>query len=239
MKILGEGISAVVYSDGKYAYKKYKDHYDLENMKFETRVQNEIYYKTDLDVAYYEIVDNQIRMTLFEGKTLADRLIEDNYVEGLQDFIQLQLESFQFSNLKLADSFETFAFQIQETKEEKTLKDKALESLQKTEKKLQLCHFDYHPKNIVYHNDIPHIIDWTNAKLGNPVMDVASTYIIFSLYAKDYAIPYLETMKSHGFDVKEVETAVPLMAFIRYRETQDESLREILKSLILRPNIVI
>ncbi|MDC7242891.1 MAG: hypothetical protein PQJ44_02800, partial [Sphaerochaetaceae bacterium] len=90
MRKLGEGFSAVVYTDGQYAYKKYKEHYDIRNMEFETRVQNEVYEKTDLDVAQYKIVDNRIRMTLFTGKNLADLLLQDKYLDGFQDFIDLQ-----------------------------------------------------------------------------------------------------------------------------------------------------
>ena len=237
MKKLGEGISAIVFTDGQYAYKKYKDHYDIRNMEFETRVQNEIYMNTDLDVAQYEIINNQIKMTLFTGKNLADRLLQDNYLEGFQDFTRLQLKVFQFTNLELVDSFETFSYQIQHTKEKDVLKEKALKSLEKIERKFHLCHFDYHPENIVYHNGIPHIIDWTNAKLGNPVMDIASTYIIFILYAKEFAKPYLKAMISYGFDLKKIQDAIPAMAFIRLRETNEDELREFLEHLILYPNI--
>ena len=47
MKKLGEGISGVVYTDGEYAYKRYREGYSLDNMVFETQVQNEIYENTD------------------------------------------------------------------------------------------------------------------------------------------------------------------------------------------------
>ena len=87
MKKLGEGISAQVYTDGVYAYKIYHKGYSLDNMKFETQVQNEIYNHTDLNVAKYEIINDQIRMTLFEGKTLAERIIKENYLEGFNEFI--------------------------------------------------------------------------------------------------------------------------------------------------------
>ncbi|MBN2540017.1 MAG: aminoglycoside phosphotransferase family protein [Bacilli bacterium] len=233
MIIIGEGISAHVYSDGEFAYKQYKEGYSLDNMKFEVYVQNQIYEHTNLNVAHYEIVDNKIKMTLLDGLNLADRIIKENYLQGMQDFIDLQLQIFQYKDLKLADSFQTFAYQIKETELDETLKTKALESIDKIKKLYCLCHFDFHPENIVYHKDIPYIIDWTNAKLGNPTMDIASTYVIFRLYAEEFAEPYLEAMLANGFDLSQIVDAIPVMAFIRLRENQEEKLDQPLKDFVL------
>ena len=229
---LGEGISATVYSDGKYAYKKYRPNYSVENMKFEVYVQNQIYEHTNLNVAKYEIVDEQIKLTLINGMHLAERLIKENYVQGLQDFIDLQCMIFKYTDLALADAYETFAAQIKETKIDEALKNKALKSIDKIEKTHHLCHFDYHPENIMYHDDVPYIIDWTNAKMGNPVMDIASTFIIFRLYANDYADLYLNAMLSKGFDLEKIKDALPVMAFIRLRENKDQNLDQPLKNFI-------
>lgn len=229
---LGEGISAVVYSDGKYAYKKYHKHYNIDNMRFEVYVQNEIYEHTHLNVAKYEIVDDQIKMTLFEGKNLADRITQDNYIQGFKDFIDLQLKVFEYTNLKLADAYETFSYQIKETNMDEKLKQQALDSINKIEKTYHLCHFDYHPENIMYHNDTPYIIDWTNAKMGNPVMDIASTYVIFRLYAEQFADIYLDAMLEKGFKLSKIQEAIPVMAFIRLRETNDEKLKQSLTDFV-------
>ncbi len=233
MDKLGEGISAVVYTDGQFAYKKYKEGYSLDNMKFEVAIQNEIYQHTKLNVAEYKIVDGMIQMTLLNGKNLADRIINDNYQQGFLDFINLQTEYVSYEHLKLADSYETFAYQIKTSQLDETLKKHALQSIDNIEKTYHLCHFDFHPENIVYHKDIPYIIDWTNAKLGNPVMDIASTYIIFRLYANDFSKPYLDAMLSKGYVLDKIIKAIPVMAFIRLRETEDTHLAGLLKSFVL------
>lgn len=232
MKKIGEGISAEVFTDGVYAYKKYHKGYSLDNMKFETQVQNEIYNHTDLNVAKYEINNDQIRMTLFEGKNLAKRILEENYLEGFNEFINMQLQFFEYKNLNLANSYETFKTQIMQTKTDKDLKKYALESINKIKKTYHLCHFDYHPENVMYHDDKPYVIDWTNAKLGNPVMDIASTYIIFRLYAPKFADAYLNAMIGKGFDLTEIKGAIPVMAFIRFRETKEDSFRKLLRDFI-------
>lgn len=235
---IGEGISATVYSDGKYAYKKYRSGYSIDNMKFEVYVQNEIYEHTDLNVAKYEIIDDYIKMTLFEGMNLADRIVKENYVQGFQDFINLQCETFKYTNLNLADAYQTFSAQIKETLLDDQLKQNALGAINKINKTFHLCHFDYHPENIMYHNNTPYIIDWTNAKLGNPVMDIASTYVIFRLFAKDYADMYLYAMLEKGFNLKEIKDAIPVMAFIRLRENKDPKVEQPLKDFVNGVDII-
>jgi len=230
---LGEGMSANVYSDGKYAYKKYKEGYNLENMKFEVAVQNEIFQNTNLKVAEYTIIDNMIRMTLLDGTNLADRILNENYLQGFHEFMDLQCETFKYKDLNLADSYKTFSKQIRASVIDESLKSMALKSIDRIEKKYHLCHFDFHPENVVYHEGVPYIIDWTNAKLGNPAMDIASTYIIFRLYAPQFAKPYLETMTNKGYEMSEVLESIPVMAFIRLRETNEKEAVESLKKFIL------
>lgn len=233
LKLIGEGISAEVYTNGVYAYKKYKKGYSLENMRFEVAVQNEISTHTNLPVAEYHVIDGMIQMTLFEGKNLAERINQDQYTAGFQEFIDLQCEIFQYESLRLANSYETFSEQIINSPLDENLKAKALKSIDLIDKTYHLCHFDYHPENIMYHDNQPYIIDWTNAKLGNPVMDIASTYIIFQLFAAEFANPYLEEMIKKGYSYHEIMDAIPVMAFIRLRETKEEGLVQKLRKLIL------
>lgn len=37
-----------------------------------------------------------------------------------------------------------------------------------------------------------YIIDWINAKLGNPVLDIARTYVVLKQYAQRQANKYLK-----------------------------------------------
>jgi len=239
MKKIGEGQTAQVFSDGEFAYKHYHESYDSRNIHYEVRVQNEIFNNTNLHVAKYEIEDHTIKMTLFEGVIFADRIREEKYKNWLSDFVDLQSEIYMYENLNLLDSFEIFTEQIKKSKLDKNLKIKALESIETIEKKQTLCHFDFHPLNIIYRNNQYYIIDWTNAKMGNPVMDVASTYIIFRQYLKRQANKYLKMMiKKNNFKMSEILQAIPVMAFIKLRENQEEAHEKLLVDLILGNDII-
>jgi len=45
----------------------------------------------------------------------------------------------------------------------------------------RLCHGDFHPGNILMAGDEPVLIDWTNARRGDPMADVARTRMILRL----------------------------------------------------------
>ena len=233
MQKIGEGKTATVYSDGKFAYKIYRDNYSIENIKYEVYVQNEIHDKTDLKVAYYENEGHQIKMTLFEGKTLAQKIVEDQYEKGFLDFVDLQVSTFKYSDLELLDGYDTFAAQVKASDLDETLKQKALESIDAIEKKRILCHLDFHPDNIIFNHDEYFIIDWTNAKLANPSMDIASTYIFLRQYVDEYAQGYLNlVIEKSGVTLDEIKTALPVMSFIRLRENEEPEQEELLIKLI-------
>jgi hypothetical protein len=65
-------------------------------------------------------------------------------------------------------------------------------------------------------------------------MDVASTFIIFRQYLKRQANKYLRMMiKKNNFEMSEILQAIPIMAFIKLRENQEESHEKLLVDLIL------
>lgn len=236
---LGEGLTAEVFSDGKFAYKCYRNNYDIRNIKYEVNVQNEIFNNTDLNVANYEIQDHTIKMTLFEGVTLADRIRKEKYKGWLDDFVDLQIQTYGYENLKLLDSYSIFTEQIRQSKLEGNLKNKALESISAIEKTYFLCHFDFHPLNIIYSNQKYYIIDWTNAKLGNPVMDIASTYIIFRQYIKRQSNKYLKIMmKKTKYLRSDIMKAIPVMAFIKLRENHKTENEKLLIDLIMGNDLI-
>lgn len=233
MKKIGEGFTASIYTDGYFAYKKYHKQFPMENLLYETKVQNEIYKMTKLNILKYELDGTLIKMTLLTGDSLAKKLVQDQDESAFEDFIKLKIDIFTYKDLNLGDAFEIFVGQIKETSALENLKEKAINSINKIQRLYRLCHFDFHPENVVYHEEEPYIIDWMNAKLGNPVMDIASTYIIFCLYAKEYAKKYMASMVNYGYKESEIKDAIPAMAFIRYRETEDDKLRKMLEDLIL------
>lgn len=61
------------------------------------------------------------------------------------------------------------------------IKNSVLRVLDKLPDGEMLCHFDFHPWNILMSPKGPVIIDWTGAAKGDPMADVARTYVLCTL----------------------------------------------------------
>ncbi|MGD0852516.1 MAG: phosphotransferase [Acidimicrobiales bacterium] len=44
----------------------------------------------------------------------------------------------------------------------------------------RILHLDLHPLNVILANNGPVVIDWTNASRGNPMVDVAATWVLLA-----------------------------------------------------------
>jgi len=56
----------------------------------------------------------------------------------------------------------------------------------------RLCHGDFHPENILGDMSEPMIIDWLDARRGDPAADVCRSYVLLKLHADEIAIAYLD-----------------------------------------------
>lgn len=184
-KLIGKGRVSSIYSDGQKAYKTYPTSYPFSWIKHEFEIQAEITSKTKLPVLRYELLENdrEIKMDIIAGLSLADRMRKQKYPNGLIDLVDLQVSTYEYSSLELSDSFEDYKKYIKNSLIDESLKAKALDSLSCIKKMSILCHFDFHFENVMFDGEKYYIIDWVNAKLGNPVMDIARTYIILKQYA--------------------------------------------------------
>ena len=63
----------------------------------------------------------------------------------------------------------------------------APEWLRRLEPGAALLHLDLHPLNVMMDERGPVVIDWSNAHVGEPLTDVASTYVL--LLAPDVPVP--------------------------------------------------
>lgn len=233
---IGRGKIAKVLSDGQFAYKVFPAWYPTECIKGEVKVHDEIRKHTSLRIAECEFLkeNHAIKMTLFKGETIAHRMRNAKFPLGIETLIQCQCQIFQYQGLDLEDAFSNFEFQIDSSSLAYNIKSKALESLHSIEKKQILCHFDIHLENIMMSDEDVMILDWINAKLGNPVMDIARTYILLLQYVKRKANLYLKAIcKELNYDTNDVMRAVPLMAALRLLENDADYFHETLKQLIL------
>jgi aminoglycoside phosphotransferase (APT) family kinase protein len=56
----------------------------------------------------------------------------------------------------------------------------------------RLCHGDFHPMNILGDPSQPVIIDWPDARRGDPAADVCRSYLLMKLHVVEIATPYLD-----------------------------------------------
>ncbi len=77
-----------------------------------------------------------------------------------------------------------------------------------------LLHLDLHPQNVLLSPSGPVVIDWTNARAGEPAFDVAMTWVIHltsgGRLGRAFLRPYLAQ-----FDRSEVESALPAAVAFR------------------------
>jgi hypothetical protein len=63
----------------------------------------------------------------------------------------------------------------------------------------RLCHGDFHPLNILGSTLDPVIIDWLDARRGDPAADVCRSYLLLRLHATEIAAAYLDAYCSLGY----------------------------------------
>jgi tRNA A-37 threonylcarbamoyl transferase component Bud32 len=88
----------------------------------------------------------------------------------------------------------------------------------------RLLHLDLHPNNVILSPGGPVVIDWTNARRGEPALDVAFTWLIAvtsetsgGLLARGFVRRFVSRFVSR-FDRAELDRALPLAGEMRLRD---------------------
>jgi aminoglycoside phosphotransferase (APT) family kinase protein len=98
----------------------------------------------------------------------------------------------------------------------------------------RLLHLDLHPDNVLLSPEGPVVIDWTNARRGDPALDVALTWVIAATSGGRQGRVFLRRFLPH-FDREAVLEALPAAAERRIADpnvTDDE--REAVRRLVER-----
>ena len=110
--------------------------------------------------------------------------------------------------------------------------------LEEMAKGMSICHGDFCASNIILSEDgVYYVCDWTLASFGNPLADVAQTYIMFWVINKSYADAelYLDLYCSEaGVDKEKVYEWLPIIAAamsVRRPEEEKKILLECVNSL--------
>jgi aminoglycoside phosphotransferase (APT) family kinase protein len=96
----------------------------------------------------------------------------------------------------------------------------------------RLLHLDLHPENVILSPRGPVVVDWTNARRGEPALDVALTWIIGATSGGPLGRIFLRSFLPH-FDRDEVVRALPAAGTMRIADVNvtDEE-REAVRRLL-------
>jgi len=78
----------------------------------------------------------------------------------------------------------------------------------------RLLHLDLHPENVILGPEGPVVVDWTNARRGEPALDVALTWVIGATSGGVFGRVFLRAFLPH-FDRDELVRALPAAAAMR------------------------
>jgi aminoglycoside phosphotransferase (APT) family kinase protein len=77
-----------------------------------------------------------------------------------------------------------------------------------------LLHLDLHPENVILSDRGPVVVDWTNARRGQPALDVALTWVILETSGGARGALFAEAFLE-PFDRGEIGRALPAAAALR------------------------
>ena len=102
-----------------------------------------------------------------------------------------------------------------------TTRYELLQRLEGTKNHDKLCHGDFNPSNVIINaNGEYSIIDWAQATQGNASVDVAKTFLLFSLNGQsELAEKYLNlfTEKS-GLEKRGIQRWIPIVAAVQLKK---------------------
>jgi aminoglycoside phosphotransferase (APT) family kinase protein len=94
----------------------------------------------------------------------------------------------------------------------------------------RLCHGDFHPMNILGDLSQPVIIDWPDARRGDPAADVCRSYLLMKLHAANIAPAYLDMYcGTSGIAPPAVLSWLPYVAAARLAEDVPSELGALIK----------
>jgi serine/threonine protein kinase len=220
-KIIAVRTTKTVYRDNDKTIKVFNEDYSKADILNEALNQARVE-ETSLNIPkVLEVtkIDNKwaIVSEYIEGKTLAQLMEEDKsrFDEYLERFVDIQMEmhSKQVPLLnKLKDKMNR---KISESSLDATTRYDLHTRLEAMPKGTKLCHGDFNPSNIIItKNDVPYIIDWSHATMGNASADVARTYLLFWLSGDiDGAEKYLNLFCKKSDTAKQyVQKWIPIVA---------------------------
>ena len=158
-----------------------------------------------------------IRREWVEGKTLAETMAADkkNLLRYLKEFVAIQCEIFSKTSERMGNLAEKLDKQISASVLPKETRYDLHMRLQSMPRGKALCHGDFNPTNVIITpNGEWRVIDWSHVRLGDPLADVARTYLLFWLSghvaaAEKYMVIACDALKAK---ISDVQKWLPIVA---------------------------
>ena len=174
-----------------------------------------------------------IRREWVEGETLADVMDKDkkNLQKYLRQFVAIQCEIFGKTSDRMGNLADKLDKQISASPLPKETRYDLHMKLQSFPRGKALCHGDFNPTNVIITpNGEWRVIDWSHVRLGDPLADVARTYLLFWLSghvaaAEKYMALACEALKAK---VADVQKWLPIVAAAESAKEQSAKNHELL-----------
>jgi thiamine kinase-like enzyme len=174
-----------------------------------------------------------IRREWVEGKTLADVMTSDkkNLMKYLKEFVAIQCEIFSKTSERMGNLADKLDKQISASPLPKETRYDLHMRLQSFARGKALCHGDFNPTNVIITPKGEwRVIDWSHVRLGDPLADVARTYLLFWLAGYVAAAEKYMALACEALKVKvaEVQKWLPIVAAAESAKEQSKKNSELL-----------
>lgn len=220
-KIIAVRTTKTVYRDNDKTIKVFNEDYSKADILNEALNQARVE-ETSLHIPkILEVtkIENKwaIVSEYIQGKTLAQIMEEDKsrFDEYLERFVDIQIEMHSHKVPLLNKLKDKMNRKISESTLDATTRYDLHTRLESMPKGTKLCHGDFNPSNIIItKDDVPYIIDWSHATMGNASADVARTYLLFWLSGDiNAAEKYLDLFCKKSDTAKQyVQKWIPIVA---------------------------
>ena len=163
MGVIGSGNTAMIQKETETIVRKqFHDSIPLAAIQREFQNHQRIHQDFPMTPQVYDCVDQSIRMEYLQGESLGDLMQRHplrvwGYMTTMVT-LQKRLHALSIDGLPL----------LQERYPGHTARVTGR----------SLCHGDFHPYNLLLVKKELYVIDWMDASIGNPMMDVARTFLL-------------------------------------------------------------
>ena len=174
-----------------------------------------------------------IRREFIEGKTLAEAINSDrkNLTKYLKEFVAIQCAIFRKTSERMGNLNDKLDSQISASPLPKETRYDLHMKLQSMPRGKALCHGDFNPSNVIITPKGDwRVIEWSHVRLGDPLADVARTYLLFWLSGHVAAAEKYMTLACDALKAKvpDVQKWLPIVAAAESSKEQSPKNHELL-----------